>query len=344
MLRIAGDINLTDGFFDTGFGVGSSIAAGADPFAKIPRGDDDVWIGNFEGVTADTSSKSGIYGKQFLIAPGKLAHVRHFDYYNVANNHVMQHGAEAFQQMLLHLRSFGCTCFGTVDRRSVEFTHQGRRFRITGFSQRKENFDPAPLYWYDPEYSELQAECTKGKQSDFQIAYIHWGNEFMDRPYNDQIRFAHSLIDMGYDLVVGMHPHLLQGYEQYRGKRIYYSIGNFVFNMHWEPLRYAALLKIEVSEDRIIVGHDYVYIEKDFFPRLVNEENVPAQYRFSHLNSLIGNSLSNEAYYSLLRVRTRRYRKDNRLTILRNLFKFRFSYAYVILCDFIKRRIDRHAA
>lgn len=45
MIKIVGDINLSDGFFDTGFGVGSSIKQGADPFKKLNRCDDDFWIG-----------------------------------------------------------------------------------------------------------------------------------------------------------------------------------------------------------------------------------------------------------------------------------------------------------
>ena len=95
---------------------------------------------------------------------------------------------------------------------------------------------------------------------------MHWGNEFIDRPYVDQIHFAHFLIDIGYDLVVGMHPHLLQGYEIYQGKYIFYSIGNFVFNMHWEPLRYAAIVKLDVEEEKIVTDVDYVYIGDDYFP------------------------------------------------------------------------------
>lgn len=57
MIGIVGDVNLTDGYFDTGFGVGSAVAAGADPFAGINRKEGDIWIGNFEGVTARVSSK-----------------------------------------------------------------------------------------------------------------------------------------------------------------------------------------------------------------------------------------------------------------------------------------------
>lgn len=339
MIGIVGDVNLTDGYFDTGFGVGSAVAAGADPFAGINRKEGDIWIGNFEGVTARVSSKKGIYGKQFIVSPEYLAGITHFDFYNIANNHTMQHGRVAFDEMLGHLTSFGSCYFGTCKRRSVEFVYKGKRFAITGFSQRKENFEKNPLYWYNPEYVEIEAELAKYAHLDFKIAYVHWGNEFIDRPYVDQIHFAHFLIDIGYDLVVGMHPHLLQGYEIYQGKYIFYSIGNFVFNMHWEPLRYAAIVKLDVEEEKIVTDVDYVYIGDDYFPIIIAEEDVPAAYRFSYLNTLIGHHMSNEEYDSLLRERVRRYRKDNRMIILKNITKFKFSYVCAIVKDFAKRGI-----
>lgn len=339
MISITGDINLTDGYFDTGFGVGSSIVAGADPFAAIPRSEEDIWIGNFEGVTSHSSSKSGLHARQFLIAPDKLSGLHHFDYYNVANNHSMQHGGEAFSEMLDHLNSFGSTYFGSMERHSAEFSYKGKRFSITGFSQRKENFDAAPGYWYNPEYDQIADELRRCSQNDFKIVYVHWGIEFMDRPYNDQIRFAHMLIDMGYDLVVGLHPHLMQGYELYKGKFIFYSIGNFVFHMHWEPLRYGAIVDIDVVDGEIVTGYRYVRIGNDYFPRIVEESNVPEAYRFTHLNTLLGYELSNEEYHALLRKRTRAYRWDNRLAILRNLPKLKSADACSMIRDFVKRHV-----
>lgn len=339
MIVIAGDVNLTDGYFDTGFGVGSSIIKGADPFAHLKRDAEDIWIGNFEGVTANNSSNKGIYQKQFIIAPDKLKHIHHFNYYNVANNHAMQHGGDAFIEMLTHLASFGSKCFGTDKCRSVELNYKGKKFSITGFSQRKENFDPNPLYWYNPEYHEIKAEYDKCQNSDFKIAYIHWGNEFVNRPYDDQIKFAHMLIDMGYDLIVGMHPHLLQGYEQYHGKYIYYSIGNFVFNMLWEPLRYAVILNLDVENEKVTVGHRYIYIGADYFPTLIAEALVPRKYQFNYLNTLINHGMNNEEYYVALSKFMRQYKRANRLIIIRNLPKLRITYACAIIRDFIKRHM-----
>ena len=96
MLRIVGDINFSDGFFDTGFGVGSSIRKGRDPFAKLKRDTNDYWIGNFECVCSNTSNKQGTSSRQFIITPNDISHIKHFNLYNVANNHKKKHGEIAY--------------------------------------------------------------------------------------------------------------------------------------------------------------------------------------------------------------------------------------------------------
>ena len=202
MLRITGDINFTDGFFDTGFGVGSSIKSGADPFVNLDR--------------------------QFIISPDDMSHIRHFDLYGVANNHVMQHGCAAYENMLEYLKQRGCMYVGSKDRKSVVIEHQGKRIGIIAFSLRPENFSETPLYWSMPEYSEIEDEIEKLSGCDFRIAYVHWGNEFINYPYIDQKNLAHLMIDKGADIIIGMHPHVLQGFEVYKGKYIFYSLGNFV--------------------------------------------------------------------------------------------------------------------
>ena len=119
MIYIVGDINLTDGYFDAGFGVGSKLAKGFDPFADINRNDADLWIGNFEGVAADVSNKMGTASQQFRISPKLLKHLRHFDIYGCANNHAMQHGKDAYSQTIAALEMQGAKCFGMNDRKVI---------------------------------------------------------------------------------------------------------------------------------------------------------------------------------------------------------------------------------
>lgn len=336
MLRILGDINLTDGFFDTGFGVGSSIKNGAKPFTKLKKSDDDFWIGNFECVCASTSNKKGTHAKQFIISPDSLSHIKHLDLYGVANNHVMQHGDKAFNEMLRYFESINIQYVGSNNRKGTVFTQQGKRIGIIAFSQRPDNFTKEPLYWSLPEYEEIRHELTKLSDCDYKIVYVHWGNEFINYPYNDQKAFAHFLIDEGADLIVGMHPHVLQGYEIYKGKHIFYSLGNCVFNMAWEPTKYSIVVNVDLSSEPK-VSYEYLRIEDDYFPRIVKD--VPDYYSMEKLNKLISNSFENEVYYKQVFTKAKEYKKANQKDIAKYIYKQNINDLFTMLCDYVKRKL-----
>lgn len=336
MLRIIGDINFSDGFFDTGFGVGSKISKGKDPFAKLKRKKEDFWIGNFECVCSDQSVLSGVHAKQFRIAPKSLEHIQHLDLYGVANNHVMQHGEKAYREMIAYFKHKHVLYAGTRDQKSVIFEHQGKKVAFLVLNQRPENFTRPVKYWGMPEYKEISAELEKYKNCDFRIVFIHWGNEFIPYPYNDQKAFAHYLVDSGADLVVGMHPHVLQGFEIYHGKHIFYSIGNCVFNMPWKPTKYAAMVNVDL-ENNTKVSFDYLKIEDDFFPIVV--KTVPEKYSFETLNKFLLIDEENEKYYAHVREYTKQYRKSNHLDIVKNMMHLNFHSLLSIGGDYIKRKI-----
>lgn len=338
MIRITGDISLTEGFFDLGTGVGTSIKSGKDPFSKIQRREGDVWIGNFEGVTSDISELKGYKAEIFRIEPKFLRNICHFNYYCVANNHIMQHGSSAYRETLKNINSFGCDYFGDISRKSIQFEYKLRKISITSFSLRKEEHFTPPLYWYFPEYKDVEREYQAVKDADFKIVYLHWGNEYMNYPYPDQEKFAHWLVDVGFDLVIGLHPHVLQGYELYKKKHIYYSIGNFVFNMKNQITRYGAIVNIEWNGEEFQVSNSYMKIENDYFPVELSEKEVPRKMRFDYLNTLYGKDVLHETYYMQDISRIRYNRLMNRLHFVKHIFKLRFDVLLFLLKDFIIRR------
>lgn len=340
MLKIVGDINFTDGFFDTGFGIGSAILNGENPFKHIERHSKDFWIGNFECVCATTSNKKGIYKKQFIISPKCLCHLKHLDLYSVANNHVMQHGDIAYREMLDYLKREQIYYVGSDKHRYSIIEHQNKKIAVFSFSMRPENFAERPLYWSQPECIEIKNEIAKLKECDFKMLYVHWGNEFINYPYSDQKQFAHFLIDIGFDLIIGVHPHVLQGYEVYNGKYIFYSLGNFVFNMPWEPTKYSVIVNVDFREELPNVSWEYVKIGRDSFPACIEDKEVPETFHFDNLNSLLSKTEENERYYSNVFRCMRNYRKANYCDILRNIYKFKFSDIQQILCDFVKRKLN----
>ncbi|MBR6129691.1 MAG: CapA family protein [Bacteroidaceae bacterium] len=334
MLKIVGDINLTDGFFDTGIGVGSRIRKGADPFQHLSRNPKDYWIGNMECVCAKTSDQQGVKRKQFIIDPECLSHIRHLDFYGIANNHVMQHGQAAYHEMEDYLDAQHVAFAGANDRRCFRFEHQGKRVGILVFNQRPENFTDAPLYWSLPEYDEISKELASLSDCDFRIVFVHWGNEFINYPYIDQKQFAHFLIDNNANLVVGMHPHVLQGCETYKGASIFYSLGNFVFNMPWEPTHYSIIVSVDLASSPL-VSYEYVKIGDDGFPRPV--EDVPQAFRMEQLNRLLLIQKENEKYYHRVFSAYNKYKHSNRLQVLKNFLTMNPIDSMGILRDFMNR-------
>ncbi len=338
MLKLVGDINLTDGYFDVGFGVGSKLKQGFNPFQHIQRNPEDYWIGNFEGVASETSEKQGNAALQFRVIPEYLSHFKHFDVYGIANNHAMQHGVVAYQRTFDFLSAQGSKCFGSNTQRTQIFEHQGRRVSITGFSQRVDAFSEHPCYWHNPEYKEIEEEYAKLPQEAFKIVFAHWGNEFINRPSSQQKRFAHWLVDVGFDLVIGMHPHVLQGYEQYHGKFIFYSLGNFVFDMPWEPTKYGSIVSVDLSKEVVVPSVEYIIINDEFAPQIIGEKDVPKEFRFDYLNEQLVKEDNSEEYCAEINRCYKQYRKANHKDIAKKMLAHPAMINSTVK-DFMRRRL-----
>ena len=336
MLVFTGDINLTDWYFNAGFGVGTRIAQGFDPFHYIERRQEDLWIGNFEGVASSVSNKTGYDRKVFRVEPCVLKSLHHLDLYGLANNHAMQHGNEAYQQTCDAILSYGAKCFGSKKQKTVITEHQGRKVSFTGMSLRIDEFSDQPSYWHNPEYKEIINEIEAIPPDAFKVMYVHWGNEYINRPSAAQKRFAHWLIDLGFDLIIGMHPHVLQGYETYKGKYIFYSLGNFVFEMAGTPAKIGAVVKMDIATKSPKV--DYIKIGKDGAPNIVKESDVPAEWRFEYLNEILKKEDNSEQYHAEIRKGYASYRHANHGYILTQMLKHPLL-GMALIKDFIKRRV-----
>ena len=337
MLKFVGDINITDWDFNFGFGIGSRITQGYNPFIKIERAESDLWVGNFEGVVSDVTDKEGMASQVFRVGPDTLRNIPHLDIYGFANNHAMQHGKEAYGQTVDALTNFGCQVFGTNERRTIITEHQGKKISLTGCCFRIDEFSESPSYWYNPEYTYIEEEIASIPEDAFKVFFVHWGNEYINRPSSQQKKFAHWLIDTGFDLIIGMHPHVLQGYEDYKDKRIYYSLGNFVFDMVWEPCKYGAIVGVDLLGEKPVYKNEYIYIDGSCVPYVLPEEKVPEKYRFYYLNRCLLIEDNSEQYHNEIKRQYKFYSKANRRNVIKNIFRHpRFGVS--VLYDFIRRR------
>ena len=81
------------------------------------------------------------------------------------------------------------------------------------------------------------------------IVTLHWGGEHTLQPVTIQRVRAHQLIDAGADALIGHHTHTLQTIEEYKGKPIYYSIGNFIFDQRKPVNTKACMVKLTITKE-----------------------------------------------------------------------------------------------
>lgn len=163
------------------------------------------------------------------------------DIAGLANNHVLDYGADALQDTFETLDAAGIDYMGAGDdlaRASALITKEagGKTFGFLAASRvipvvswDVQNSSPGVFTTYDP--SRLVAAIEAAKDNcDYLTVFVHWGIERDEYPQDYQVSMAQQYIDAGADLVIGSHPHVLQGITYYNGKPIFYSLGNFIFN------------------------------------------------------------------------------------------------------------------
>ena len=97
-----------------------------------------------------------------------------------------------------------------------------------------------------------EVERLRADGATFVVVQIHGGTQFSEVPSTSMRRVTHDAIDAGADLVIGHHPHVVQGFEFYRGKLIAYSLGNFVFDQDLLSTFRSMMLRVVVEGDRVL--------------------------------------------------------------------------------------------
>lgn len=145
---------------------------------------------------------------------------------NLANNHSHDYGDQSYEDTIQYLEAAGITTFG-YDRTAV-MDVKGIKVGLIGIYELKDG-----LGRQQQVIDTIQEVKDQGAQ--VIIVSFHWGTEKSNVSDDIQKTLAHLAIDQGADLVVGHHPHVLQGIEKYQGKNIVYSLGNFCFGGNKNP-------------------------------------------------------------------------------------------------------------
>lgn len=122
----------------------------------------------------------------------------------------------------------------------------------------------------------------------------------------------------------------------YNGKYIFYSLGNFVFDMAWVPTPYGVIVNVDFSKIQPFVSYEYIKTGEDYSPRIVNTDEVPDQLCFETLNGLVIKEENSEEYHATVNKYYKQYRKSNHKDIVQTMLQHSFGAS--IIKDFIKRR------
>lgn len=196
--------------------------------------EDDLTVVNFEGTLTDAQERAD---KSYAFKGDKeyvnALTAGSIEVCNLANNHTGDYGESGFSDTKATLQDAGLEHFGFEDTCIVD---------VNGV---KVGFTGQFTVYEGPEHLELLEKNIKALQNagaQIIVANFHWGLELDYYPDADQIQLAHSAIDLGAHLVIGHHPHVLQGVEVYKGRYICYSLGNFCFGGNASPPDYDAMI------------------------------------------------------------------------------------------------------
>jgi len=183
-----------------------------------------------------------------------------FDFLSLANNHTLDYGWEGLSDTMdalddLNLKHAGS---GNDDKEAFEPSYIEAKGMTVAFVSvtrvvpvvdwKADKNRPGVAEAYSPERAVAAIQDAK-KNADIVVVMVHWGKEKEDKPVPHQTDLAHRFVDAGADLVIGSHPHVLQGFESYKGKWIAYSLGNFVFSTTTVRSSETGILNAECSRD-----------------------------------------------------------------------------------------------
>jgi len=190
----------------------------------------DLVIGNFEASIPENHIPTLPLTMRFSVDKSylKALSTTGFDVLSLANNHSYDYGKEGYEHTRTECENALLVCFGnpfgvgTSSIRSIRVgdTSVGLLFLHTLYGS--------------PDINELKKTIDQMQEtSDVQFAYIHWGDEYKTVHLESQAELAYYLIDSGVDAIIGHHPHVIQDIELYKGKPIFYSLGNFIFDQYF---------------------------------------------------------------------------------------------------------------
>ncbi|MCE9643979.1 CapA family protein [Candidatus Parcubacteria bacterium] len=223
----------------------------------------DLVVGNLEGPITDHPSVSegteagtpDNYRFTFPASTARLLAEHNVGLVNIGNNHIGDFGQSGIASTKKYLTEAGVSYFGgrSGDTHVYRTAINGIQLSFVSYNQ------------FGGDSAGKVAKLISGERAEERvvIVYTHWGEEYVeptDRMRNTAKLFAES----GADLIIGSHPHIVQSQEVIGDTRVYYSLGNFIFDQYWnESVRRGLAVLAHISEDGISFEEKPVILKPD---------------------------------------------------------------------------------
>jgi len=356
-LIAVGDIMLGNHPLCIGRGVGAKIKKRGPtfPFLKVASTlkEGDVVFGNLEAVLSDSGmDRKRLSSVSMRATPEAVEGLTYagFNILSLANNHILEHGQEALFETMNTLSQHKVKCVGVNTdmakaREPLVVDVKGIKIAFLAYCL----IPDKTAYISINDSEEICIDVRKAKsQADVVVVSLHWGNEFIEKPSLSQIRLAHQIIDAGADVILGHHPHVLQGVESYKGAIIAYSLGNFIFDsIFLEETKSSVILECRLSKEGV-VGYKLLptYTDDEYVPHLLQgQPKETSLLKLKALSSelrekhLVGYGEEEQDYRK--RVEILRRRASRRMTryFIRNLYRYPPRFAFQTAMGYLKKHL-----
>jgi len=232
----------------------------------------DLVSANLESaVTADGAHYLPNNKYDFAISPDLLQKLtqKGFNFFTIANNHIADQGQNGLEETrelldLAEVNYVGCNDKQVGDCSIKIIEIKDKKIGLAGFSMVYGRFD-------EPQGLAMIRELASS--TDLVVVNIHWGVEYEHYYNTTQQNLAHDLIDAGADIIIGHHPHVVQGMEIYNGKPIFYSLGNFIFDQYFSEETQEGL-GVEIEFDAEVLNFKLLpFVSKNSQPSLKNSSD-----------------------------------------------------------------------
>ena len=221
------------------------------PYKKISqalRGVDTL-VGNLEGSIVENPPDFSDNSLKFAFSSNVIRGLAfsNFNLLSLANNHTFDMGEDGFKETKEFLKKANINFAGNPIKCDEDFLFEKDNIIYLAFNK------IFPCSCSDEKIIEIIRMVRKSNPEKFLIVICHWGEEYQTKSSLSQQKLAHQIIDNGVDLIIGSHSHVVQEIEEYKGKLIFYSLGNFIFDQSFlEETQQGLIVGLEIYPKKFI--------------------------------------------------------------------------------------------